>query len=47
MPHLLQGKDINEYIFNGLSIDNLKGVIDSNTWTGMEAKLKLSEWKKI
>jgi hypothetical protein len=47
MPHLLQGKDINEYIFNGLKLNDLKQVIDSNTWTGMVAKLKLSEWKKI
>jgi len=47
IPHLLQGKDINEYIFNGLKLNDLKQVIDSNTWTGMVAKLKLSEWKKI
>lgn len=47
MPELLQGKDINEYVFHGLKIDTLKEVIDSNTYSGMDAKLKLSKWKKI
>ena len=47
MPHLLQGKDINEYVFHGFQIQNLKTLIDKNTYSGASAKLKLLEWKKV
>lgn len=40
------GKDINDYIINGLTSSQLHRIIDSNTHTGLMAKLKLTEWRK-
>lgn len=40
------GKDINEYILNGLTAGYVKDVIDSNTHNGLIAKMHLSQWRK-
>jgi hypothetical protein len=37
-------KDINDMILSGL---NVQSVIESNTYSGLEAKLKFTTWKKI
>jgi hypothetical protein len=47
-PEHIQQKDINEMILHGeMSADEIAEVINTNTYTGMEAKLKFSTWKKI
>lgn len=47
-PEHIQQKDINEMILHGeMTIDEIVEVINTNTYTGMEAKLKFSTWKKI
>jgi hypothetical protein len=43
-PSSIQEKDINEMILSGLNVLN---VIESNTYSGLEAKLKFTTWKKI
>jgi len=43
-PDNVPGKDINEMVLNGMK--NPQGVIVNNTYKGLEAKLKLSQWKK-
>lgn len=43
-PDNVPGKDINEMVLNGLS--NPAGIIRNNTYKGLNAKLKISEWKK-
>lgn len=40
------GKDINDYVLNGLTSSQLHRIIDSNTHDGLMAKLKLTEWRK-
>ena len=40
-------KDINEMILNGLTEEEVKSIIDECTVTGLSAKLKLQEYKKI
>ncbi len=40
----LKEKDINEMILSGL---NVQSMIESNTYSGLEAKLKFNTWKKI
>ncbi len=47
LPDTLIGKDINEYILNGVDINEFKGIVDSNIYSGIYGKLKLTEWKKI
>jgi len=43
-PSHIQEKDINDMILSGLDV---KKVIESNTYSGLEAKLKFTTWKKI
>jgi hypothetical protein len=43
-PSFLREKDINDMILSGLDVQS---VIESNTYSGLEAKLKFTTWKKI
>jgi len=43
-PEIIKEKDINDMILSGL---NVQSVIESNTYSGLEAKLKFTTWKKI
>ncbi len=43
-PPNMPGKDINEMILNGAN--DIESIIETNTHTGLQALLKLSEWKK-
>ena len=45
-PETVKGKDINEMIQNGLTSDDIKSIIDSNTLSGLSAKLKFTHWKR-
>ena len=45
-PESVKGKDVNEMIQNGLTSDELKGIIDTNTFSGLTAKLKFTHWKR-
>lgn len=46
-PEDAPGKDINEMIQNGLSVDDVKNMIASNTFKDLTAKLKFVTWKKV
>ena len=41
------GKDINDMILNGMRSADIQMIIDSNTFRGLEAEMKLLTWKKI
>ena len=43
-PSTIKEKDINEMVLSGLDVQS---VIESNTYSGLEAKLKFTTWKKI
>jgi hypothetical protein len=43
-PSSINQKDINDMVLSGL---NVQSVIESNTYSGLEAKLKFTTWKKI
>ena len=43
-PSTIKEKDINEMILSGLEVQS---VIELNTYSGLEAKLKFTTWKKI
>jgi len=43
-PTIIQQKDINDMVLAGL---NVMDVLKSNTYTGLEAKIKFNNWKKI
>jgi transcription elongation factor Elf1 len=43
-PSTINEKDINDMVLSGL---NVQSVIESNIYSGLEAKLKFTTWKKI
>ena len=43
-PSFVKEKDINDMILSGLNVHDM---IESNTYSGLEAKLKFTTWKKI
>lgn len=43
--HIVQ-KDINEMVLSGVKPEDVKLTIDCNTVSGLEAKMKLTHWKK-
>ena len=45
-PASVAGKDINEMIQNGLTSDEIKDIIDRNTFSGLTAKLNFTSWKR-
>jgi hypothetical protein len=45
-PESIKGKDINEMIMNGLTINEIQDIIDNNTFSGLIAKLKFTHWKR-
>ena len=45
-PETIEYKDINEMVLHGKSIESIMDTINTNTFQGMEAKLKFIEWRK-
>ena len=43
-PNGIDDKDINDMVMSGLDVQS---VIESNTYSGLEAKLKFNTWKKV
>jgi hypothetical protein len=43
-PSSIPQKDINDMVLSGLNVQN---VVESNIYSGLEAKLKFTIWKKI
>jgi hypothetical protein len=43
-PSDVQEKDINDMVLSGR---NVQDMIESNTYSGLEAKVKFTNWKKI
>jgi hypothetical protein len=46
-PDTLTSKDINEMVMNGVSPDEIEGIISNNTFRGLEAQAKFVFWKKV
>jgi hypothetical protein len=46
-PSTIQGKDINEMILNGHTVDEIENIISSNTKNGLEAQTAFVFWKKV
>ena len=45
-PDTVKQKDINEMILSGKTTDQILDLINTNTFSGIEAKLRFSEWRK-
>mgnify|MGYP003565247853 CR=1 FL=1 len=46
-PNGIKEKDINDMILGGKSRKEIQAIISNNTFKGLSAKAKLSEWRKI
>jgi hypothetical protein len=46
-PDTIQQKDINDMVLAGMSPTDIKLVIDTNTYNGLQAKMKMVAWKKV
>jgi len=46
-PDSMIGKDINDFVLNGLTIDEIESIISNNTFSAIQAKLKFNMWKKV
>lgn len=46
-PNSLSSKDINGMVLDGLTQNHIVSVIDSNTYSHLEAQLKFVTWKKV
>lgn len=47
LPETMPGKDINDYILNGMTSDEIVKSIDDHTYAGLEAKLEFNKWKRV
>jgi hypothetical protein len=45
-PETIAEKDINEMVLAGKSVEIIMDTINTNTFQGMEAKLKFTQWRK-
>jgi len=45
-PDTMTGKDINEFIMNGMTPEEIQSIINLNTFTGIQAQLKFNMWKR-
>jgi hypothetical protein len=45
-PKYIRCKDINEMVLAGMSESEIQGIIDANTFEGLQATLELEVWKK-
>lgn len=46
-PSNIVQKDVNEMVMSGMSVADIKLIIDSNTYNGLSAKMALSTFKRI
>jgi transcription elongation factor Elf1 len=46
-PNGIEEKDINDMVLGGKDPDEIQSIISNNTYNGLKAKAKLSEWRKI
>ena len=45
-PDHIQYKDVNDMVMNGMKIDEVNNLISTNTFAGLEALTKLTNYKK-
>ena len=46
-PKTIKQKDINDMVFTGLSSKIIEDIINKNKFSGLSAKMTLSDWSKI
>ena len=47
LPPMNEGKDINEWVLNGIDPNDIREEIINNSYSGLTAKMKINEWRKV
>jgi transcription elongation factor Elf1 len=46
-PEMIQEKDINDMVLSGFDVDELRDIIEKNTFVNLRAKMEFVNWKKV
>jgi DNA-binding MurR/RpiR family transcriptional regulator len=46
-PDYIEEKDINDMVIAGRDPEEIQSIISNNVFNGLNAKMRLSEWRKI
>lgn len=46
-PEMMDDKDVNDMILNGFSCEDVRDIIEKNTFVNLRAKMEFINWKKI
>jgi len=46
-PSNIHEKDINDMVLSGMDSEDVQSIINANTYSGLMAQLKLTEWRKV
>jgi hypothetical protein len=46
-PDTIQQKDINDMVISGMHPSEIQHIIDSNTFEGLIATMKMNQWSRV
>lgn len=46
-PEMIKAKDINEMVKDGFDVDEIKDIVEKNTFVNLRAKMEFVNWKKV
>ena len=46
-PDIVKFKDINDMVIGGMQLEQIYDIINKNTFEGLQARLKINQWKRI
>lgn len=46
-PDYIKEKDINDMILSGMTQNDVMSVLNNNTYSGLQAKVRINQWKKV
>jgi hypothetical protein len=46
-PEMIESKDINDMVLEGFTVDDIRDIIEKNTFVNLRAKMEFINWKKV
>jgi hypothetical protein len=46
-PEMIESKDINDMVLEGFTVDDIRDIIEKNTFVNLRAKMEFISWKKV
>ena len=46
-PEMIESKDINDMVLDGFSVDEIRDIVEKNTFVNLRAKMEFINWKKV